>query len=67
MVRGYKGDHDEPRDPLVVLVGEEREPHVGEDKVLREKVDEFKEIFGSASRLFGEVDECVVGLHYPTE
>ena len=33
----------------MVLIGEEREAHVGKDEVLREKVDEFKEVFGSAS------------------
>ena len=51
----------------MVLVGEQRETHVGEDKVLREEVYQFEEVFGSSARLFREVDECVVGLHYPAE
>ena len=46
---GYEREYDETRNPLVVLIGEEREAHVGKDEVLREKVDEFKQVFGSAS------------------
>ena len=51
----------------MVLVGEERETHVGEDKILGQEVDEFKEVFSSPAGLLREVDEGVVGLHDPTE
>ena len=51
----------------MVLVGEQRETHVGKDKILGKEVDEFEEIFRSPAGLFREVDEGVVGLHDPTE
>lgn len=51
----------------MVVVCEERQTDVGEDKVLRNEVDEFKRFLGPATRLQREVDVCVVGLHDPTE
>ena len=32
----------------MVLVGEQRQTHVGEDKVLGQEIDEFKEVLGSS-------------------
>lgn len=51
----------------MVLVGEEREAHVGKDKVLGQEVDEFKQVFSSPTGLLREVDEGVVGLHDSAE
>ena len=64
---GNEGDTDEAGDPLVIAVGEQGQPHVGEDKVLREEVDQFQDFFCASSRLFTEVDVSVVGLHNATE
>ena len=51
----------------MVAVGEERQPHVGEDKVLCKEVDEFKYIFCSSPRLIRQVDVGIVGLGDTTE
>ena len=51
----------------MVLEGEQRQTHVGEDEILRKEVDEFEEVFGPPSRLFREIYEGIVGLHYPAE
>ena len=48
----------------MVLVGEQRETHVRENKVLGKEIYKFKDFFSSSSRLFREVYERVVGLHY---
>ena len=51
----------------MVIVSEEREADVGEDKVLGKEVDELKHFLGSPPGLQRKVDVCVVGLHNPTE
>ncbi len=51
----------------MVVKGKERQTHVGEDKVLCQKVDEFKEVLGPSAGLLRQIDEGVIGLHYTTE
>ena len=63
----YKREEDEARHPLVVAVGEQGEPHVGEHKVLCQEVKQLKEVLYSYTRLIGEVQFSVVGLHYTTK
>ena len=43
----YKREEDEARHPLVVAVGEQGEPHVGEHKVLCQEVEQLKEVLYS--------------------
>ena len=63
----YKREEDEARHPLVVAVGEQGEAHVGEHKVLCQEVKQLKEVLYSYTRLVGEVQFGIVGLHYTTK
>lgn len=51
----------------MVAVGKEGKPHVGEDKIFGQKVDQFKDLLGPPARLNGEIDVRVVRLHDATE
>lgn len=42
--KGYEGPDDEQRVKDVGLEGEERQAHVGEDEVLRQEVEELKQL-----------------------
>ena len=51
----------------MVGICEQREPHVGEHKVLCQEVEEVKEVLCPLAGLHREVEEGVVGLHYPAK
>ena len=51
----------------MVVIGEQGEPHVGEDKVLCQEVDQLKQLFGPSSSFVRQVYVRIVGLHNPTE
>ena len=51
----------------MVAVDEQGEPHVGEHKVLCQEVEQLKKVLYSYTRLIGEVQFSVVGLHYTTK
>lgn len=50
LVKGYERSNDEQRVKDVGLEGEERQAHVGEDEVLRQKVQQLKQLMRTETK-----------------
>lgn len=66
--RGYKGSNDEHWVEDVRLEGEERQAHVGEDKVLCQEVEQLKQLRGR-KRTHRASDKLILGrfLYFPPD